>query len=234
VVIHRGNAARLPVVALLCALVLPASLLVFHMSAAAEDARHCARFAQASLERAAADVGSGPSVVVIGDSYSVGLGLDRPAGSWPSRLPGRVHVAGFSGSGFSTGASGCGAVAFADRAAEAVAGSADLVVVEGGLNDFDQPAAEITAGFQRLMQILAGRPVLVVGPVTAPSRARAVPRVDRLLARLAAASGATYVRTSGLDLDYLDDRLHLTEAGHRAFGDHVARRVARALRQEVS
>ena len=214
---------------MLCALVLAGSLLVFHLSAAADAARHCSRFAKASAERAATDTGSGSRVVVIGDSYSVGLGLDRPARSWPSRLEGEVHVAGYSGSGFSPGASGCGEVSFADRAATAVAGGADLVVVEGGLNDFDQPAAEIASGFQRLMQVLDGHRVVVVGPVTAPARVRAVPRVDRLLARLTRASGATYVRTTGLDLDYLDDRLHLTEAGHRELGDHVATRVATAL-----
>jgi acyl-CoA thioesterase-1 len=217
-------------VALLSALLLAGSLAIFHMSAMAHEARHCARFAQASAERAAADSGAGSSVVVIGDSYSVGLGLDRPDRSWPSRLEGRVHVAGFSGSGFSATASGCGDVSFSDRAADAVADGADLVVVEGGLNDFDQSAAEITAGFQRLMVVLGGRPVVIVGPARAPSRAAAVARVDQLLSRLAAASGAAYVRTSGLDLDYLDDRLHLTEAGHRALGTYVAARVARALR----
>ena len=35
-----------------------------------------------------------------------------------------------------------------------------------------------------------------------------------------------YVRTADLALTYLDDRLHLTPAGHRAFGDAVAARVA--------
>ncbi len=120
--IHRGNAARLPAVALLCAVLLAGSLLVFHMSAMADSARHCARFANASATRAAEDTGAGAPVVVIGDSYSVGLGLDRPARSWPAELDGRVHVAGFSGSGFSEGASGCGEVAFADRAADAVDG----------------------------------------------------------------------------------------------------------------
>ena len=228
--IHRGSAARIPVVALACALLLAGSLLVFHMSAVAKDARHCARFAGVSADRAAADTGSGAQVVVIGDSYSVGLGLDHPARSWPARLQGRVHVAGFAGSGFSAGASGCGEVSFADRAAEAIAGGSDLVVVEGGLNDFDQSSAEITAGFERLMRVLEGRQVVIVGPVTAPSRARAMPRVDRLLAGLAAEHGLSYVRTSGLDLDYLDDRLHLTEAGHRAFGTYVSDRIARTLR----
>ncbi len=212
----------MPLVALLSAVLLVGSLLVFHLSAAADSARHCARFAKVSAERAAADTGAGAEVVVIGDSYSVGLGLDRPAASWPSRLNGRVHVAGFSGTGFSAGASGCGSVSFADRAADAVQGGADLVVVEGGLNDFDQSSADISKGFARLMHVLDGKRVVVVGPVRAPSRAADVPRVDRLLSGLARTAGATYVRTSGLDLAYLEDRLHLTDAGHRELGEYIA------------
>lgn len=212
----------MPLVALSCAVLLVGSLLVFHLSAAAESARHCARFAKASVERAAADTGSGARVVVIGDSYAVGLGLDRPVASWPSQLDGRVHVAGFSGSGFSEGASGCGSVSFADRAGEAVRGGAEWVVVAGGLNDFDQSSADISQGFARLMRVLDGRRVVVVGPVRAPARAADVPRVDRLLAGLARTAGATYVRTSRLDLDYSEDRLHLTEAGHRELGAYVA------------
>jgi acyl-CoA thioesterase-1 len=220
----------MPVVALLCAVALIGSLVIFHLSAVAKDARHCARFAETAAVRAAEDSGGGTPVVVIGDSYSVGLGLDRPARSWPARLEGRVHVAGFSGSGFSAGASGCGAVSFADRAADAVRGGTDLVVVEGGLNDFDQSDAAVTSGFGRLMRALEGRRVVIVGPVLAPSRAGAVPRVDRLLERLAAEHGTAYIRTSGLDLDYLDDRLHLTEAGHREFGEYVAERIAAVQR----
>ncbi len=91
-------------------------------------------------------------VVVIGDSWSAGLGLDRPVQSWPSRLPGRVHVAGFSGSGFSAKASPCGRVSFADRAPAALGGGADLVVIEGGLNDYDRSRAEIKAGFARVVR----------------------------------------------------------------------------------
>ena len=99
--------------------------------------------------------GSGERVVVIGDSWSAGLGLDRPVQSWPSRLSGRIHVAGFSGSGFSAKASPCGRVSFADRAPAALRNGADLVVVEGGLNDFDRSRAEIKAGFARVMRAAA-------------------------------------------------------------------------------
>jgi acyl-CoA thioesterase-1 len=53
-----------------------------------------------------------------------------------------------------------------------------------------------------------------------------VPRVDALLASLSEQYGVPYIRTSDLDLTYLDDRLHLTEDGHRDFGDAVAERIA--------
>jgi acyl-CoA thioesterase-1 len=76
------------------------------------------------------------------------------------------------------------------------------------------------------MADLAGARVVVVGPATAPLRAGAVPRVDERLEVLADLYGVPYVRTSDLDLDYLGDRLHLTEGGHREFGDVVAERIA--------
>ena len=156
--------------------------------ASGADTSRCAEFRADSISRARQVTGSGERVVVIGDSWSAGLGLAEPAGSWPRRLPGRVHVAGFSGSGFSAWASPCGAVSFAARAKTAV-GDADLVVVQGGLNDWDRSRLEIRDGFTRLMRVLhaADAPrVVVVGPASAPSRAAKVPYVDRLLARLSA------------------------------------------------
>ena len=53
-----------------------------------------------------------------------------------------------------------------------------------------------------------------------------MPRVDRLLAHLSQKYGVPYVSTVDLKLPYLDDRLHLTPAGHRVFGDAVAARIA--------
>lgn len=212
---------------LVVVLVATALVAVLGMRARGADVNRCDRFTADSRARAAQVTGSGDPVLVIGDSWSAGLGLDKIAQSWPSRLPGRVRVAGFSGSGFSEHASGCGPVSYADRAPSALhQGAASLVVVEGGLNDFDQPSADIRAGFARLMRALRGERVVVVGPASAPSRAAAVPRVDALLARLAAAYDVPYVRTSGLDLPYQPDRLHPTVAGHQEFGDFVAQQIA--------
>lgn len=216
-----GSARRRGIGVVVLLLVATLSVYLAARAGGAKPSR-CERFTAASAARADAVTGSGRRVVVIGDSYSAGLGLTEHSRSWPARLPGEVHVAGFSGSGFAAHASRCGDVSFADRAPAALRGGADLVVVEGGLNDFDQSPAAVRTGFRRLMDELEGHPVVVVGPAAAPSRASAVPRVDRLLASLAERYDVTYVRTSHLELPYLSDRLHLTPAGHAAFGDFVA------------
>src|SRR3954465_12341663 len=106
-VVPRGVAGFLPValtrrrlsVLLLVVSVLAASF-AYAAHARGAGAPQCDKFAAASVKRADLVTGSGERVVVIGDSWSAGLGLDRPVESWPSRLPGRTHVAGFSGSGF--------------------------------------------------------------------------------------------------------------------------------------
>jgi acyl-CoA thioesterase-1 len=157
---------------------------------------------------------------VIGDSWSVGYKLTDPDRAWPSRLPGRVRVDGFSGSGFSAHASPCGAVSYAARTRTARA--ADLVVVEGGLNDYDQRYTAVRAGFDRLMSRLKGRDVVVFGPAAAPRRSVGARRVDGWLAALCESAGVDYVSSIHLRLPYLPDRLHLTLAGHREYGDFVA------------
>ena len=208
----------------LLAVLIGSGVLAAHAIGAGKS--QCERFAAASAQRAKQITGAGERVVVIGDSWSAGLGLDRPVQSWPSRLPGRIHVAGFSGSGFSAHASRCGRVSFADRAPASLKGGADLVVIEGGLNDYDRSRAEIRAGFARVMRAAASYPVVVVGPAAAPARAAAVPRVDRLLRHLSEKYDVAYISTADLDLPYLPDLLHPSPTGHRLFGDAVAERIA--------
>jgi acyl-CoA thioesterase-1 len=188
----------------------------------------CATKGERAQERRALVTGSGPRVLVVGDSYSVGAGL-RPDQSWPVRLPGRVHVDGFSGSGFTVGASPCGDVSYATRAAARDLAGVDLIVVEGGLNDADQPLADLDAGYERLMRALGDRPVLVVGPPAVPLLPYDdVAAVDARLAELTASHGAPYLSMLGTTLTFQPDRLHPDAAGHRVFGDRVAEQV-RAL-----
>lgn len=195
----------------------------------ASGTSRCTGYREESQWRRAHPTGAGDDVLVIGDSWSVGLGLDDLDRSWPSRLPGRVVVAGFSGSGFSATASDCGrSYSFAQRAPAALrlVGPRAPVVVEGGLNDYDQSDAAIAGGFARLMRVLHGRDVVVVGPAAAPRRAARVGRVEGLLQTLCEEHGIPYVATSDLALPYQRDRLHLTDAGQQTFGEVVAARVA--------
>lgn len=200
-------------------------------------ADRCPRFAAQSLARQHLVTGHGAPVIVIGDSYAAGLGLRRPGSSWPALLPGRVHVYAFSGSGFSAGASRCHRVSYADRASTALRTGPGLVVVEGGLNDYDQSDTALRSGFRVLLRHLAGRQVVVVGPPLAPTRAEGAIRVDAVLASECERAGLPYVTMAGLRLPYLADGLHLTPRGHRLFGDHVAAALAsvttpaRAVRQ---
>ena len=76
-------------------------------------------------------------------------------------------------------------------------GGASLVVVEGGLNDTDQPPADVVSGFHRLMSALRGHRVVVVGPTAAPKRGASVYPVDALLARLCAAARVPGSSSSG-------------------------------------
>ena len=178
---------RLSVVALAAVLV-ALSVVVVTGRATGSGPTRCETFAADSAARAGAVSGAGEDLLVIGDSWTAGLGLDEPTRSWTVRLPGRVHTAGFSGSGFSAGASGCGPqVSFAARARAALT---------------------------------------VVGPAAAPARSAYVPRVEGVLERLCAEHGVRFVAVSDLSLDYLPDLLHLTPAGHAAFGDAVAVRLS--------
>ena len=208
-------------------MLLLAALMAFYVADTADaGATRCQQHRIDARDRAGIVTGEGEPVLVIGDSWSVGLGQDDLGRSWAAELPGEVHVRGFSGSGFSAAASGCGRVSFHDRAPTALGVRPELVVVEGGLNDFDQPGAAIERGFRALMADLAGLRVVVIGPADAPARSGAVPRIDAQLELLSDRYGVPYVRTSDLHLDYLDDRLHLTDDGHREFGEAVAARIA--------
>ncbi|WP_300640822.1 SGNH/GDSL hydrolase family protein [Nocardioides sp.] len=224
----RSARPRLPLVLALAGLLLTLGVLGVERATGTLPTR-CEQFTADSLARAEAVTGSGPDALVVGDSWTAGLGLDDPVGSWPSRLPGRVHVAGFSGSGFGAGASGCGQrVSFGARAADAIrtVPAGTPVVVAGGLNDWDSADAEVEAGLDRVLAAVAGHPVTVVGPAAAPARAAYVARVEGLLERLCAERQVRFLAVSDLRLDYLPDLLHLTPAAHATFGDAVALRWA--------
>lgn len=230
---RKGGGRQRPLVVVLAAVVAALVSVLVVTSAAWSDGpleRRCERLAAARLERAAMVEGSGDRVLVIGDSWSAGRGLEDAGDSWPSQLEGRVHVDGFSGSGFSRAASPCPGRAYADRVDQALQRTGarpDLVVLQGGLNETDQPASAIRSGVRRVLARLAlrgvpARDIVIIGPVAAPRRAARVPRVDRVLADEAARAGVLYLSMVNVQVPYLTDRLHPTADGHEEFGETVA------------
>ena len=81
---------RLSAVALAAVLV-ALSVVVVTGRATGSGPTRCESFAADSVARAGAVSGAGEDLLVIGDSWTAGLGLDDPTRSWTARLPGRVH-----------------------------------------------------------------------------------------------------------------------------------------------
>lgn len=224
---HVRRATWIAATGTVIALLVGLFTLLASTGATGANREHCSGLWAQSRAREQMVTGQGQRIVVIGDSYSVGLGLRHPEASWPSRLPGRVHVYGFSGSGFSRHSTGCAGAWYAARAPQALRGGADLVVVEGGLNDYNQSAAAIRSGFRALVRELAGHDVLVVGPPPAPARAKAARWVDTVLRAESARAHVRYVSMITESLPYLGDRIHPTPAGQIDFGNVVRRALVR-------
>jgi len=188
--------------------------------------KSCQENAARAEARARVVTGHGRRVVVIGDSWAVGRDLDARK-TWPVYLDGEVHVAAFGGSTISADDwNHCGNVSFADRAPEALAGGADLVVVEGGLNDIKASEADIRTGLRQLLHELHGYRVVFLAPAPTPSRATRVPRVDAILGDVLSRRGIPYVPTDDIPISYRSDGLHPDAVGHQIFGEAVAERIA--------
>jgi acyl-CoA thioesterase-1 len=255
-VVHRGVAGLVPrrsagsralgvavLLVVLLVVLLASTLTLYAARARGADLPRCERFAADSVARAHAVSGSGERVVVLGDSYSAGLGLFSPASSWPSRLRGTVHVAGFSGSGFSPGASECAGVSFADRAPAALRGGADLVVVEGGLND--EPGdpslfrGAVARTVKELRRATGGAPIVLLGPATpGGTPSAALTRIDKDEAAVAKQLRVPYVSPleerwiNPTNVSTLVDPAtgHPSTEGHLYFGARLAQALGRIVR----
>ena len=87
-----GRWLRSALLAVLVTVLVAATYGVVSQASGAKPTR-CAQFRADSVARAGQVTGNGERVVVIGDSWSAGLGLAPPARSWPSRLPlSLIHI----------------------------------------------------------------------------------------------------------------------------------------------
>lgn len=194
----------------------------------------CTRLAAESVTRAAVVTGAGERVVVIGDSWASGFGLEDPGLSWPRYLDGEVRVSGFGGTGYSRDLMArCGPISFAERVPDVISQGADLVVLEGGINDSKSDLDEVEDGFRDTLDELVGYEVIVLSAPKVDSRARAIRGVNKMMRRVSAEYGVTYINVFDLELPMLEDNTHLTVEGHQEFGEAVARRIAESRSETV-
>jgi lysophospholipase L1-like esterase len=173
---------------------------------------------------------AGPTVTVIGDSWSVGGALPAHTDGFPyllaDQMGWRVRIAGGSGTGFQQ-PGGCD-TNYVDRAAT-IPKDTRLVLFEGGINDAARgPSlrglpeaihAAVTAAEKRAPQAQ----VVILGIPTLPYFSAAeMQRINSVLQESAAAAGAIWLPARDrVDL-YWDD-VHPTPKGHRQYAEHIVR-----------
>lgn len=154
-------------------------------------------------------------VAVLGDSYTAGQWLENQRDGWAFQVG--DLVAGVGGTGYVNGGF-CGDGTYAERIAAVVDANPETLVIQGGLNDTGK---DVTDAADDLLAMVPDEVrVVVVGPVDAPERDDEAD-VDATLSTVAGQHGAEYVSALDWDLPFLDDGLHLTEAGHLLFAENV-------------
>lgn len=167
-----------------------------------------------------------PTFAVLGDNYAAGNGPGWPS-SWVRLLSDRMcwtlmpasgqHGAGIqSGTGFTTAGTDPGKARYLDRASAVTAGSPQVVLVEGGLNDQGAPTSkEITdaaaATFNSVKEQIGTGTVIAIGPLLTPSPFNVPGEAERVSAAIAAAA-------EKVGIPYLDPIAEQWLADPRLFG----------------
>jgi lysophospholipase L1-like esterase len=175
-----------------------------------------------------------PVVTFLGDSWTVGYGSEQERGYTVlagEELGWAHHALGVGGSGYLQ--SGTGAP-FADRVAAAAATGADVVVVQGSLNDQRSdipalgPAALDTLAALRAA-VSPGTAILVIGaPYTPGTDRAAIDAINDAVGGAATSLGLRFVDPAvenwndPADPAIWADADHPNDAGYRLVADHVS------------
>ena len=176
-----------------------------------------------------------PTIAVLGDSYTQGPGLAGPEEAWPTalgeRLGAEVVVDGVGSTGFTTAGLCAPAELTYGQRVDADPPDADVVVVQGGVNDalLGRPD-EVAGAAEDLLAELADVPlVVVVGPAAVPTaEASDIATVDAALRQAAGDAGRVYVPLLDAGIELLDDRLHPTASGSQRIAELVAAAIGTA------
>lgn len=187
---------------------------------------------------------SGPTAVFIGDSYVSGAGASDLGHRWTTlvsidKLWTERNI-GVGSTGYALAAPGCGAErcgSFEEMAGYAVTLNPPVVVVAGGINDFDQfardPTDIVNAIYNTMGTLRTGLPtarIIAVGPSAAGEVPPFVTAYEGVVRDAVDAIDGEFVSLTDPDVvseGMLDpDGVHVDDSGHAA----IAAAVERALR----
>lgn len=217
-------------------LVVGAASLGVAAGAGRDDAEDCGPAIDARERQLADPVTSGsPTITALGDSYTQGTGLSGLEVAWPTalgeRLGAEVVVDGVGATGFTTpGFCPTAPLRYGQRL-ESDPPDADVVVVQGGVNDslLGTPDEVGEAAADVLDQLEDVPTVVVVGPPGVPAAdAAEIAAIDAALREATDEAGRVYVPLLGAGIDLLDDDVHPTEAGQQRIAELVAAAVETA------
>lgn len=177
----------------------------------------------------------GSAVVVLGDSFTAAVGSESGRGyllPLAEELGWAVTAAAQSGTGYVSPSIVPGYQPYGGRVAEVVSRRPSLVVVQGSTNDVGRPADDVgraaDALYADLRAQLPGVPVVVVGPIDAPTIDPAGVRGIRdALAEAAQEAGLPFIDPIADEWlqppdELYADGLHPDDEGYEEFAEELA------------
>ncbi|WP_142045189.1 SGNH/GDSL hydrolase family protein [Arthrobacter sp. SLBN-100] len=213
----------------------PASPPTAAVTATASPAPTPTATATATAQQLGIELPAEPVLLILGDSYTAGVGADRPDQGWAYVVAGKLgypaNIDGVSGTGFARGGGAQGELGgeYEVRLREVAANPAfvpNVLILQGGQNDSavadpDEVEAATTQTIEAARRFWPGVQVVVLGPSAPQPLAGELRGVNSAVRAGAAAANAPYVDaveagwfTSANSQGFNSDGAHPNTAGH--------------------
>lgn len=198
--------------------------------------------------------GPGTNVLVIGDSYALGVGASGQDKSWAALLSHEeqwnttVDAVGGTGFVWGGGASGADREDYASRIAQLSRTrgfTPDLVLLEGGQNDLkandEQLTRAVTISVRMVRAVWPSAQVVVMGPAAPEPLSSQLARLNRSIERAALRAGAYSINPRKSDWFNPDNSgrmnyegSHVNDAGHALIAEKTEEAISRFSRGDRS